>query len=299
MLITCVCVCVDKGWSSWLGWSPCSVTCGGVGVRKRKRECSSPPQCRMACSGPSEETERCAAENTCPGNIDVIHALRVHRLICVESFGGTGVFLIKVKGKWCVLLLKRFSKVFPILSSHLSLCLTCAFQSTVVGPAGLAGLIVLLRASLNQMAMSSFPPGCDIAPALTPSRQTTHRHLATVALETPYRCSTVASFPTVQVREEPTHDVIRKRSKLSNYLSSYWLSLQRTAAGARGLHSGHAQSPVGRGCSCQKGNVIAPPLDMEAKSAKGRALRARFVRVHVQVTHTLTNTWSLGLQHTQ
>lgn len=116
----CVCVCVDKGWSSWLGWSPCSVTCGGVGVRKRKRECSSPPQCRMACSGPSEETERCAAENTCPGNIDVIHALRVHRLICVESFGGTGVFLIKVKGKWCVLLLKRFSKVFPILSSHLS-----------------------------------------------------------------------------------------------------------------------------------------------------------------------------------
>lgn len=137
--------------------------------------------------------------------------------------------------------------------------------------------------------MSSFPPGCDIAPALTPSRQTTHRHLATVALETRYRCSTVASSPTVQVREEPTHDVIRKRSKLSNYLSSYWLSLQRTAAGARGLHSGHAQSPVGWGFSCQKGNVIAPPLDMEAKSAKGRALRARFVRVHVQVTHTHTD----------
>lgn len=68
------------------------------------------------------------------------------------------------------------------------------------------------------MAMSSFPPGCDIAPALTPYRQTTHRHLATVALETPYRCSTVASFPTVQVREEPTHDVIRKRSKLSELL---------------------------------------------------------------------------------
>lgn len=38
----------------------------------------------------------------------------------VLSFGGTGVFLIKVTGKWCVLLLKRFSKVFPILSSHLS-----------------------------------------------------------------------------------------------------------------------------------------------------------------------------------
>ncbi|KAL3986470.1 xylulokinase [Sarotherodon galilaeus] len=58
--------CDDKGWSSWLAWSPCSVTCGGVGVRKRRRECSSPPQCRMACSGPSEETERCTAQNTCP-----------------------------------------------------------------------------------------------------------------------------------------------------------------------------------------------------------------------------------------
>lgn len=58
--------CDDEGWSSWLAWSPCSVTCGGVGVRKRRRECSSPPQCRMACSGPSEETERCTAQNTCP-----------------------------------------------------------------------------------------------------------------------------------------------------------------------------------------------------------------------------------------
>lgn len=159
----------------------------------------------------------------------------------------------------------------------------------MVGPAGLAGLIVLLRASLNRMAMSSFPPGCDIAPALTPAPQRTHRHLATVALETCYRCSTVASSPTVQVREQPTHDVIQKKSLWSNYLSSDWLSLQRTAAGGRGLHSNHAQSPVGWDFSCQKGNVIAPPLDMEAKSAKGRALRARSVRVPVQVTHTHTH----------
>uniref|UniRef100_A0A3Q0SYC7 Complement factor properdin n=1 Tax=Amphilophus citrinellus TaxID=61819 RepID=A0A3Q0SYC7_AMPCI len=50
----------------WIAWTPCSVTCGGVGVRSRKRVCSSPPECRMACSGPSEETERCAAHSTCP-----------------------------------------------------------------------------------------------------------------------------------------------------------------------------------------------------------------------------------------
>ncbi|KAM7371424.1 hypothetical protein PAMP_008671 [Pampus punctatissimus] len=58
--------CDDKGWGLWLAWSPCSVTCGGSGVRKRMRVCSSSPECRSACSGPSEETETCAAHATCP-----------------------------------------------------------------------------------------------------------------------------------------------------------------------------------------------------------------------------------------
>ncbi|XP_070704685.1 properdin-like [Pempheris klunzingeri] len=58
--------CSDRGWGLWLSWSPCSVTCGGGGVRKRERECSSPPECRSACSGPSEETEECPAHTTCP-----------------------------------------------------------------------------------------------------------------------------------------------------------------------------------------------------------------------------------------
>ncbi|KAM7387571.1 hypothetical protein PAMA_009948 [Pampus argenteus] len=58
--------CDDKGWGLWLAWSPCSVTCGGSGVRKRTRVCSSSPECRSACSGSSEETETCEAHATCP-----------------------------------------------------------------------------------------------------------------------------------------------------------------------------------------------------------------------------------------
>ncbi|XP_061587039.1 properdin-like [Cololabis saira] len=58
--------CDDKGWSPWQAWSPCSVTCGGVGVKKRQRLCSSPPECSMACSGPKEETERCEHPSACP-----------------------------------------------------------------------------------------------------------------------------------------------------------------------------------------------------------------------------------------
>ncbi|XP_041848471.1 properdin-like isoform X3 [Melanotaenia boesemani] len=58
--------CDDKGWGLWLAWTPCSVTCGGVGSRKRQRVCSSPPACRLACSGDSEEKERCEFLNKCP-----------------------------------------------------------------------------------------------------------------------------------------------------------------------------------------------------------------------------------------
>ncbi|XP_028268119.1 properdin-like [Parambassis ranga] len=59
--------CDGKGWDPWLSWSPCSVTCGGVGgVRKRQRVCTSLPECRLACSGSSVETENCAINSTCP-----------------------------------------------------------------------------------------------------------------------------------------------------------------------------------------------------------------------------------------
>ncbi|XP_035990446.1 properdin [Fundulus heteroclitus] len=58
--------CDDKGWGSWNPWSPCSVTCEGQGTRFRRRTCSSPPECRAACSGPEEEQEPCEASNKCP-----------------------------------------------------------------------------------------------------------------------------------------------------------------------------------------------------------------------------------------
>lgn len=70
MLITVwyISVSAAEGWGLWLAWSPCSVTCGGGGVRKRVRECASSPECRSACTGPSEETENCPTQNPCPGN---------------------------------------------------------------------------------------------------------------------------------------------------------------------------------------------------------------------------------------
>ncbi|XP_067333151.1 properdin-like isoform X2 [Channa argus] len=58
--------CNTEGWGLWLNWSPCSVTCGGGGVRKRERVCSSSLECRSACSGPSGEAETCPTLNTCP-----------------------------------------------------------------------------------------------------------------------------------------------------------------------------------------------------------------------------------------
>ncbi|MED6255477.1 hypothetical protein ATANTOWER_010375, partial [Ataeniobius toweri] len=58
--------CNDNGWGLWNPWTPCSVTCGGRGTRMRQRVCTSPPECRSACSGPAEEKESCDASNMCP-----------------------------------------------------------------------------------------------------------------------------------------------------------------------------------------------------------------------------------------
>ncbi|XP_017285004.1 properdin [Kryptolebias marmoratus] len=58
--------CSDTGWGSWLPWTPCSISCGGQGVRKRVRVCSSPPACQSRCTGSSEEMEACEAPNKCP-----------------------------------------------------------------------------------------------------------------------------------------------------------------------------------------------------------------------------------------
>lgn len=65
--IPCSSTCCNiEKWGLWQPWSPCSVSCGQGGVWKRKRDCLSPPECRSACIGPSEETEQCPPQSTCP-----------------------------------------------------------------------------------------------------------------------------------------------------------------------------------------------------------------------------------------
>uniref|UniRef100_A0A672F1L8 Complement factor properdin n=1 Tax=Salarias fasciatus TaxID=181472 RepID=A0A672F1L8_SALFA len=62
----CSGTCCDAGWRPWTDWSHCSVTCGGLGLRKRERVCSSSPECLSSCSGPSEETQACEVTSACP-----------------------------------------------------------------------------------------------------------------------------------------------------------------------------------------------------------------------------------------
>ncbi|KAM9780625.1 properdin-like [Neosynchiropus ocellatus] len=63
----CTGTCCDaKGWGSWNPWSPCSVSCGEQGVRRRARACAAPPHCHSLCSGASEEKEPCLQMNACP-----------------------------------------------------------------------------------------------------------------------------------------------------------------------------------------------------------------------------------------
>ncbi|XP_048245187.1 sushi, von Willebrand factor type A, EGF and pentraxin domain-containing protein 1-like [Haliotis rufescens] len=55
---------VDGGWSTWTGWSACSVTCGG-GLRTRSRSCDSPlPDAEGTdCPGPATATLTCNTLN--------------------------------------------------------------------------------------------------------------------------------------------------------------------------------------------------------------------------------------------
>ncbi|XP_077385988.1 properdin-like isoform X1 [Festucalex cinctus] len=58
--------CCTEGWSPWLPWSPCSLTCGGVGVRKRARVCAAPPECISACVGDAVMEMMCNPTGKCP-----------------------------------------------------------------------------------------------------------------------------------------------------------------------------------------------------------------------------------------
>ena len=60
-------VTVHGGWSEWLGYDECSVTCG-QGSQTRIRECNSPEPSDggFPCVGESSETKQCQ-EMACPG----------------------------------------------------------------------------------------------------------------------------------------------------------------------------------------------------------------------------------------
>jgi hypothetical protein len=57
-------VSVDGGWSSWSGWSTCTVSCGG-GTQTRTRTCTNPtPKCNGAnCVGDPTDTQSCNTQS--------------------------------------------------------------------------------------------------------------------------------------------------------------------------------------------------------------------------------------------
>ncbi|XP_076472307.1 uncharacterized protein LOC143301799 [Babylonia areolata] len=52
---------VDGGWGTWQAWSACSVSCMGVGVQARTRQCDNPAPLHggAQCSGTPDQTQTC------------------------------------------------------------------------------------------------------------------------------------------------------------------------------------------------------------------------------------------------
>uniref|UniRef100_A0A3B3U592 Uncharacterized protein n=1 Tax=Poecilia latipinna TaxID=48699 RepID=A0A3B3U592_9TELE len=60
---------IDGGLTAWGPWSPCSLSCGGLGVKVRSRTCTEPAPAHGGrdCQGPRQETTYCQApDSTCP-----------------------------------------------------------------------------------------------------------------------------------------------------------------------------------------------------------------------------------------
>uniref|UniRef100_A0A3B4ZG32 Uncharacterized protein n=1 Tax=Stegastes partitus TaxID=144197 RepID=A0A3B4ZG32_9TELE len=66
---------VDGALSPWGPWSPCSLSCGGLGLKTRSRGCTNPAPVHGGrdCQGPRQETTYCQAPD-CPGT-----GLNLHR----------------------------------------------------------------------------------------------------------------------------------------------------------------------------------------------------------------------------
>uniref|UniRef100_A0A8C6WKI5 Uncharacterized protein n=1 Tax=Neogobius melanostomus TaxID=47308 RepID=A0A8C6WKI5_9GOBI len=63
---------LSSGWglSPWGPWSPCSLSCGGLGMKTRFRSCTQPAPAHggRKCLGARQETTYCQAPD-CPGNV--------------------------------------------------------------------------------------------------------------------------------------------------------------------------------------------------------------------------------------
>uniref|UniRef100_A0A087Y443 SCO-spondin n=1 Tax=Poecilia formosa TaxID=48698 RepID=A0A087Y443_POEFO len=61
---------IDGGLTAWGPWSPCSLSCGGLGVKVRSRTCTEPAPAHGGrdCQGPRQETTYCQAPD-CPATV--------------------------------------------------------------------------------------------------------------------------------------------------------------------------------------------------------------------------------------
>lgn len=57
-----------RGWSNWSPWSSCSVSCGTVGEKTRRRQCQNDPLTGVTCQGEDTDTKTCKPKLlSCPG----------------------------------------------------------------------------------------------------------------------------------------------------------------------------------------------------------------------------------------
>ncbi|CAC5418366.1 Adhesion G protein-coupled receptor B2,Coadhesin,Thrombospondin-1,Adhesion G protein-coupled receptor B1,Mucin-like protein,Hemicentin-1,Adhesion G protein-coupled receptor B3,Thrombospondin-2 [Mytilus coruscus] len=103
---------VDGEWSEWMPWSTCTVSCGGSGFQKRKRDCTNPSAKYGGkdCNGNDAEIQDCG-DLGCPGLL----------FTPIEEFEGASAVLAKCRienfTSWQELEIAKNSREMVILQS--------------------------------------------------------------------------------------------------------------------------------------------------------------------------------------